>query len=422
MIPKTLHPISAVSTILAISLLAGCSSSTEPEPMASAADSSTGDGMATATPAAEPVMAEVADRSPAFPSDEIPTFSTEHLASKGFFYAGGEYVGDPPIMGGQMYVEVWEPREATQPYPLVMFHGNGQTGFDWLVTPDGRAGWAYYLVEQGYTLYMVDYPARGRSTYIPGGEHGDLGIRTAEQLERIWTNVGEKGNFPLKDNHTQWPGDGHRGDPIFDNFIRTQVQFAGRSTEMARFAAMDLLDTIGQPVILLTHSQGGGVGWGVADGRPELVRGIVTVEPGGPQIGNVSTADVAYSGRAANAWGPVNYPLTYDPPVSDPAELVTYLEEEGDQPGEVPCYLQEEPARQLVNMAEMRVLALSADGTYHRVFDACIPKWLNQAGVETDFVRLEDVGISGNGHMMMLELNSDDVIAYIHEWIQNNIE
>ena len=66
-------------------------------------------------------------------------------------------------------------------------------------------------MEQGYVIYMVDYPARGRSAYIPGGVHGDLGIRTAEQLETIWTNVGEKGNFPLKDNHTQWPGGGHRG-------------------------------------------------------------------------------------------------------------------------------------------------------------------------------------------------------------------
>ena len=37
-------------------------------------------------------------------------------------------------------------------------------------------------------------------------------------------------------------------------------------------------------------------------------------------------------------------------------------------------------------------------------------------------MRLEDVGISGNGHMMMLELNSDDIIAYIHEWIQDNVE
>jgi pimeloyl-ACP methyl ester carboxylesterase len=371
-----------------------------------------------ATVAMEPSLED----SPAYPAVGIPAFSTEHIARKGFYYAGGEYVGDPPIMGGQMYVEVWEPREASQPYPLVMFHGNGQTGVDWLQTPDGRPGWAYYLVEQGYTLYMVDYPARGRSTYIPGGEHGDLGIRTAEQLETIWTNVGEKGNFPLQDNHSQWPGGGHRGDPIFDNFIKSQVQFAGQSTTMARYAAMELLDTIGRPVILLTHSQGGGVGWGVADGRPELVRGIVTIEPGGPQIGNVSTSEVAYSGRASNAYGPVNYPLTYDPPVSDPSEIMTYLEDGSDQAGEVSCYLQQEPARQLVNMTDMRVLALSADGTYHRVFDACIPKWLNQAGVETEFVRLEDVGISGNGHMMMLELNSDEIIEYIDGWIRENIQ
>ncbi len=73
-------------------------------------------------------------------------------------------------------------------------------------------------------------------------------------------------------------------------------------------------------------------------------------------------------------------------------------------------------------MVDMRVLAISGNGTYHRVFDACIPKWLNQAGVKTDFVRLEDVGINGNGHMMMLELNSDEIIAFIHEWIQENIQ
>lgn len=370
----------------------------------------------------EPVAEQAAavDVSMAMPSDTIPVFPTDNIARKGFFYAGGDYVGDPPVMGGQMYVEIWEPREITQQYPIVLFHGNGQTGVDWQQTPDGRPGWAYYLIEQGYVIYMVDYPARGRSTYIPGGVHGDLGIRTAEQLETIWTNVGEKGNFPLKDNHTQWPGGGHRGDPIFDAFIKTQVQFAGESTTMARYATMELLDTIGQPVILLTHSQGGGVGWGVADGRPDLVHAIVTIEPGGPQISPVDTANVAYRDRIGNAWGPTNYPLTYDPPVNDPSELSVYLEEEADQPGEVPCYLQEAPARRLVNFADIPVLAISADGTYHRVFDACIPKWINQAGGNAEFVRLEDVGISGNGHMMMLELNSDDIIEFIHNWIQDN--
>ena len=99
------------------------------------------------------------DVSVAIPSEGIATFSTEHLARKSAYYVGGDYVygyGDPPVMGGQMYVDVWEPNNITQPYPVVLFHGNGQTGVGWQQTPDGRPGWAYYLLEQGYVLYMVD--------------------------------------------------------------------------------------------------------------------------------------------------------------------------------------------------------------------------------------------------------------------------
>ena len=410
---------SIVTGLFGALCLGGCQPSGETDVSAEAAAPQMA-AVGESTPAPEPASQGM-DPSIAMPSAAIPTFSTEHLARKSSFYVGGEYVSDPPVMGGQMYVDVWEPRDVTQPYPVVIFHGNGQTGVDWQQTPDGRPGWAYYLIEQGYVLYMVDYPARGRSAYVPGGVHGDLGIRTAAQLQTIWTNVDEMGNFPLNDNHTQWPGEGKPGDPIFDNFIKTQVQFAGQSTTLARHAGIELLEQIG-PAILLTHSQGGGVGFGVTDGAPGLVKALITVEPGGPQIGRVSTSEVGYTGDPANSWGPVNYPLAYDPPVSDPAELKTYLEAEAEQPGEVPCWLQEEPARQLVNFADVPVLSMSADGTYHRVFDVCIPKWLTQAGVDTEFVRLEDVGISGNGHMMMLERNSDAIIAYIHEWIQGNVE
>ena len=53
------------------------------------------------------------------------------------------------------------------PYPVVLFHGNGQTGVDWQQTADNRPGWAYRLIEAGYAVYMVDYPARGRSAYVP---------------------------------------------------------------------------------------------------------------------------------------------------------------------------------------------------------------------------------------------------------------
>jgi hypothetical protein len=96
------------------------------------------------------------------------------------------------------------------------------------------------------------------------------------------------------------------------------------------------------------------------------------------------------------------------------------LEEKSDRPDEVRCWMQVEPARKLVRWQNIPVLSISANGTYHRVYDPCIPKFLNQAGVKTDFVRLEDVGIRGNSHMMMLERNSDDVIEFVVEWIKKN--
>ncbi|MGE3843980.1 MAG: alpha/beta fold hydrolase, partial [Vicinamibacterales bacterium] len=329
----------------------------------------------------------------AMPPASIPTFSTENLGAKAFYYAGGEYVettsvfpadlaGDK-IMRGAMYMDVWVPKVIRQPYPIVFFHGQGQTGVDWQQTPDGRAGWAYYLLSQGYVLYMLDYPARGRSAYVPGHD-GNLGIRTAEQLEQIWTNVKEKGDFPLKNNHNQWPGAGKVGDPIFDNFTRTQVQFAPVSADLAREAALELLDTIGTPVILLTHSMGGGVGFEVAERRPKLVKSIVTIEPGGPQIGNADTAKVTAGPRNPNSWGLTNEPYRYEPAINSPSELRVRLEAQSERPDEVPCWLQEEPARKLVNFKDIRVLDISANGTYHRVYDPCIPKWLNQAGVKTD--------------------------------------
>ena len=357
--------------------------------------------------------------SKAMPPAAIPTFSTENLGSKAFYYSGGQYVeatsvftadlAGNKVMRGAMYMDVWVPKVIRQPYPIVFFHGQGQTGVDWQQTPDGRPGWAYYLLSQGYVIYMLDYPARGRSAYVPGYD-GNIGIRTADQLEEIWTNTAERGDFPLKNNHTQWPGAGKVGDRIFDTFTKTQLQFADSSADQAREAAIELLDTIGTPVILLTHSMGGGIGFEVAERRPKLVKSIVTVEPGGPQIGSADTAKVTPGPRNPNSWGLTAQPYRYDPPASSPADLKVKLEDKSERPDEVRCWMQEEPARKLVNFKDIRILDISANGTYHRVYDPCIPKWLNQAGVKTDFVRLEDVGIKGNGHMMMLEKNSDDII------------
>jgi pimeloyl-ACP methyl ester carboxylesterase len=364
------------------------------------------------------------------PPKSIPTFSTDDIARSGFLYAGGKYWGDSgkEIMRGAMYTQVWVPKQVRQRNAIVIFHGNGQTGVDWQQTPDGRPGWAYYLVKQGYVVYMVDYPARGRSAYIPvpgpDGKtpiDGNLSIRTALELERIWTNARERGDFPLKMNHTQWPGAGKMGDATFDIFVKSQVQSAGASPALARDAGIALLETIGTPVILLTHSQGGGIGFDVTEARPDLVKAMVTVEPGGPQIGNVDTATAEAGPRNPNSWGLTTGRFEYDPPAARPSDLNVALEEKQERPGEARCWLQVEPARKLAKWKNIRVLDISANGTYHRAYDPCIPKWLNQAGVTTDFVRLETVSITGNSHMMMLEKNSDDVIKFIVSWLQKHV-
>jgi len=364
----------------------------------------------------------------AMPPASIPTFSTENIAREAFFYVGGKYEGAPgkEEMHGAMYVEVMVPKQIKQKYPVVFFHGNGQTGTIWKQTPDNRPGWAYYMINQGYVVYMVDYPARGRSAYVPDMD-GKLGLRTAQELSQIWTGPTlSGGNFPRMKLYTQWPSDspkkGTMGDPVFDNFIKGQLQFISAQAELAVPAGVALLDRIGSPVILITHSQGGGIGFNVADQRPNLVAGMVAIEPGGPQIGVVDTATVKYTGRIGNAWGITNMPMHYDPPVNSPDDLKTYLEEKSDRPDEVPCYMQKEPVHKLVSLEKLHILSISAEGTYHRVFDSCIPKWLNQAGVKDDFVRLEDVGIHGNMHEMFLDRNSDVVIKFIDDWLRKNIK
>jgi len=158
----------------------------------------------------------------------------------------------------------------------------------------------------------------------------------------------------------------------------------------------------------------------VRDGK--LVAGMVAIEPGGPQIGVVDTVKVAYTGKIGNAWGITNMPMHYEPPVNTPEDLKTFLEEKSERPDEVPCYMQKEPVHKLAGMQNIRILSISAEGTYHRTFDVCIPKWLNQAGVKDEFVRLEDVGIHGNMHEMFLDRNSDAVIKFIDDWIRKTVK
>jgi pimeloyl-ACP methyl ester carboxylesterase len=212
------------------------------------------------------------------------------------------------------------------------------------------------------------------------------------------------------------------GDPAFDNFAKTQVQFlaGGKQDELNLDADVALLERIGTPVILITHSQGGAFGFQVADARPKLVKAIVTAEPAGPPIQIVDTTKQVYTGKGL-VWGVTSLPLHYEPPIEDPSELQLELEPKSDGPGLVESWLQKEPAHRLVNLEAIPVLEASGEASYHRVFDSCDVKWLNQAGVKTGYVKLEDVGLPGNAHEMMLEKNSDGIAKFFEGWIEKNV-
>lgn len=357
------------------------------------------------------------------PKLPVPAVDQSAVALRGYFYVGGKYVGDPgkETMQGQTYVEVLAPKDVRRPYPLVLIHGAAQTATNWMGTPDGRKGWAEYFVEQHYVVYMIDQPMRGRSAYHP--EDGKTRMFTAANEEFQFTAIERAGNWPQAKAHTQWPGDGpnkgRKGDPIFDAFYATQVETVLSAEETERRnqdAGAALLDKIG-PAIVLTHSQSGSFGWLIADARPGLVKGIIAIEPAGPPF----EATIIGTGRT-RPWGPTDIPITYDPPVKDPSEIAIEREAKADGPDLFVCWMQKAPARQLVNLRTMPVMIMSAEASYHQVYDHCTAKYLNQAGVRAEHIRLQDKGIRGNGHMVMIEKNNLDIAHLIDEWVVANVK
>jgi pimeloyl-ACP methyl ester carboxylesterase len=356
------------------------------------------------------------------PKLPVPAFDQSAVGQRGYFYVGGKYVGEPgkEIMDGQVYVEVVAPKDVRRPYPLVLIHGAAQTATNWMGTPDGREGWAEYFVEQGYVVYMIDQPMRGRSAIHPGD--GATRMFTAATEAFQFTAVETEGTWPQAKLHTQWPGNGpnkgKKGDPIFDAFYATQVETVlsnEETQERNKDAVAALLDRIG-PAIVLTHSQSGTFGWLIADARPRLVKAVLAIEPSGPPFEN--TINATGKGRP---WGPTDIPITYDPPVRDPSEIAVERDAKADGPDLFVCWMQKAPARQLVNLKNIPVMIMTAEASYHQVYDHCTAKYLNQAGVNVDFIRLQDRGIRGNGHMVMIEKNNLDIAHVIDEWVVKNV-
>ena len=87
---------------------------------------------------------------------------------RGHLWITGDRIerGRPNLSARSTIRGKWETPEAvTQPWPIVLVHGGGYQGTEWLDTPDGRPGWQQRLVEAGYATVTVDRPGQGRSPF-----------------------------------------------------------------------------------------------------------------------------------------------------------------------------------------------------------------------------------------------------------------
>ncbi|KAL5327580.1 hypothetical protein ACEPPN_005281 [Leptodophora sp. 'Broadleaf-Isolate-01'] len=343
----------------------------------------------------------------------------EAFASREYFYIGGSYVNTSTghLFMDQMYVEKLSPTAPSQPYPVVLIHGQAQTGTNWLNKPDGNPGWASFFLKKGYEVYIIDQTERGRSAWNPAGGTS-MSTYTAEIIESRFTASREYNLWPQAQLHTQWPGPGLMGDPIFDQYYASTVQFQSNTVAQERkmqAAGSALLKKIG-PAVLISHSQGGLMPWVIADVVPDLVKAIVTIEPTGPPF-----IDAVFNNGSTRPWGLTNIPLTYSPaPTSLTAPLQTQIIPTNSS-SLTSCIVQASPARQLVNFKNIPVLVENGEASYHAVYDDCTWEFLVQAGVPAERLRLEDVGIHGNGHLQFMEMNSDDIATVLEAWISSKV-
>ncbi len=120
-------------------------------------------------------------------------------------------------------------------------------------------------------------------------------------------------------------------------------------------------------------------------------------------------------------YGLTDTPLAYTPAVAPDSPLEFVQQGAADAPGLVKCWRQKEPARKLVAVGDRPIIYLAAEASFYAPYSHCTVAYLRQAGVNVSFVKLADIGIHGNGHMMMMEKNSDEIAQVIVDWLGQNV-
>lgn len=295
---------------------------------------------------------------------------------RGTFWVPGEIVQTPTgtVQLGPMHVE-WEATPDASGVPVVLIHGGGGQGADWKTTPDGRPGWADRLARAGHPTYVVDRPGHGRSPAHTAvvGPVGPQGGYESTAFVFVPREAGA---------HTQWTWGREAGDEALDQLVAAAGSLpadiaVGQQRDAERL--LHLLAEIG-PAVLVAHSAGAPAAWLAAMTQPELVRGIVAVEPMGPPFAEIP-------GIGA---------LTHGLTAAEPAAGIDAA---------------------LANLARVPVAVVTGETSVFVPAGHAVADYLTEHGTTVDRIDLPALGLTGNGHGLFFEANSDDTLAPVAKWV-----
>lgn len=346
------------------------------------------------------------------------------------FFIGGKYIpyGTTYIISNQLYVEKLTPIDGVvKPYPLVFISAGVPSGSVWLNTPDNRKGWSSYFLDEGYQVYIVDITGNGRSSQNDvDGYPLTLGS-TVSIHENDYTAPELIDPYPQSQGHDKWPGNGTKGDAIFDAFFAATLPLTSNKTAQElsmRHGGCELLSLIGVESYLVAHSAGATYSSLMSDECPSMIRATINLEPGNIPFQNlIGNATVPAVGRSiTRPWGLTNTPIHYDPPVSgNVGDALVTVEVGTDRPGHRSCFLQPNATgvvRKLSQISKVPYVIFTAANSPHITYDHCMISYLAQAGVEdVTWVKFGDLDLVGNAHFFYLEGNSLELAAVVAEEI-----
>jgi len=267
---------------------------------------------------------------------------------------------------GQMYVQYFVPQEERGRYPLLMSHGGGLTGVTYETTPDGREGWLNFFLRRGWAIYNSDAVERGRSGWAqyPDIFQGEpVFLTTANPWERFRIGGGEGTYSATPSERKVLPGNQFPVE-AYDQFVKQGVPRWTTTDDFILDAYSAEIEKV-CPCVIMVHSQAGKFGFEMAQKHPDKVRALVAVEPAGG--GQEDAVDA----------------------LKDIPILMLY----GD-------YIEGDARWPAIRQRGLDFANL-----------------VRESGGSIDIVDLPAAGIPGNSHMPMMDKNSDEVAAYIQNWL-----